>query len=175
MSALPSQEPPKNQNLDPVSRFKASYATALEGLSVAVLHTSTQGWQELYTAHRKAVRDRRQELAALLRDFADGMERRGLCEQDEKDLGDIRKASAELRAAEDHWQLQTVGPVKAPVDVCQQMLADAVSEAVRLEAREPMLNVGLEELMRMEVAKCIRASWDEDTGKATHIMPGAVS
>ena len=173
MSALPIPEQPPNKQMDPVSRFKVDYASALDGAQVAVLHTETEGWQGLYANHTKEMRDQRQRIAKQLRELADTAERLGLGENDEKDLGDLKKFSVEARAAETHWQQQTVSRVKAPVLRCQEMLVDAMREAQRLEENEPLTNIGLVNIMREAVGGCIRVVWDDETGRATVQSPTA--
>jgi hypothetical protein len=169
MSALPN-EMPQNAKVDPVTRFKSAYRLALAEAQVSIDHTATEGWQRLYADHFKLLRDRRQEIAGQLRVLADQMERRGLTDDDEKALGDIKKASIELNAAHEHFLRQAVDPVKAPITACQDMLVEAMNEARRIEEREPMLNVGLVELMREAVAVAQKVVWSDENGTASDVV-----
>lgn len=166
MSALPSNpDPSPNQKMDPVSRFLHAYAKALVYVRVSRDHAATEGWQALYADHIKHVRDDRRRLAETLAKLANTLERTGLDEDGEKAIGDIKKEAIELREAEQHWQRQMVDPVSNPAMVCQQMRSDAMAEARAVEAREPLIHVGLSAIMQEAIDSQPRATWDAETGR----------
>jgi hypothetical protein len=164
MSALPNPDVPQNKQVDPVSRFIASYAKALDAAKVSMAHTATQGWRDLYERHAKAVMEDRRNLAGELGGLADELERGMLSEDGEKAVGEVKKAAAELRTANHYWELQTVDPVRQPVRVCEAILSSAIDEARRIEAESPLTNSGLVKLMRAAVSRCARPAWDSETG-----------
>jgi hypothetical protein len=96
---------------DPIKRFKAAYADLLDEARISAEHTATEGWQKLYAAHRESLRVNRRRLSERLKQLADTMEFRGLDEESEKSLADIRKESAEMRETHEAFESETVGPV----------------------------------------------------------------
>ncbi len=164
MTALPNPEVPQNKQVDPVTRFIQNYAKALDAAKVSRDHTNTEGWRDLYANHAASVMDGRRRLAKELAGLADQLERGLLTEDGEKAIGEVKKAALELRTANHYWELQTVDPVRQPVRVCEAMLVTAVDEARRMEADAPMIHIGLTELMRQQVARSARVSWDHETG-----------
>lgn len=171
MSALPTPDVPPNKQMDPVSRFIANYAKALDAAMVSMEHTDTEGWRELYARHANAVMEDRRKLAKELESLADELERGMLTEEGEKAIGEVKKEAVELRTANHYWELQTADPVRQPVRVCEAMLSSAIDEARRIEAESPMLNIGLTEMMRAQVAKSARPAWDSEIGTIS-IKPG---
>src|ERR1035437_3578785 len=147
MTALPSGVP-QNQNVDPVTKFRRAYAELFVRVEINKLLADTDGWRQLYGDHAKSVADQRRDLSKRLHVLADCMERGRLTEDEEKFIGDIKKEAIELREAEDHWNRQTVDPVREPGDAAEHMLQDAVAEAKRIEDREPLTSVGLLDVMR---------------------------
>ena len=168
MSALPNPEVPQNAQVDPVTRFIQRYAKALDAAKVSMAHTDTDGWRRLYAGHAEYLLDARRKLSKELTSLAESLEVGHLTEEGEKELGDVKKAAMELRVANGYWERQTVDPVRQPVRTCEQMLVSAVDEARRIEADQPMLNIGLTELMRAQVARSARVSWDSEIGAVVY-------
>jgi hypothetical protein len=55
--------------------------------------------------------------------------------------------------------------VREPADICRNLIADAMRAAQNEEARTPLINIGLAELMKAEIDKAPKANWDAETGR----------
>lgn len=156
---------PENENQrDVILRFLDDYRIALEQARISANHTATEGWQRLYQGHYEKQRKKRREMAGRLRLLATALEDFGLDEDQEKELRDIRTASAELRSLEEVFQAQTVEPVRAPVAECDRLIRQAIADAQREEAAAPLHNPGLEHLMRDTIAHLEKPTWSSDRG-----------
>lgn len=156
---------PTHQNShDIIAKFRLEYSGILADAGVSEQHTSTAGWQRLYKCHEEHMRQRRRELAKRLRALAERMEDFGLSEEDEKDVRDAAKMSAEAREAHDAFVRQTVDPVRMPVGDSERVAVAFQALANRQEQDAPLVNVGLAELMRIEIARQPRIVWDEQRG-----------
>lgn len=174
MSALPNSNPaPGPSNKDIVLRFREHYSAALADAAVSAEHTATEGWQKLYSGHKRASKDHRREWAKRLKNAATRLEDFGWSEDDEKGVKDLVKEAAELRENEEGWQVQVVDPVTAPVSACERICIEHINEAARIEADSPLHSIGLVETMRLEVAKQPKPVWNADAGTVTLIEPRA--
>lgn len=168
MSAVPQEVPersPDNKRLDLVSKFKEEYGQALARARISAEHTATDGWRLLYSSFRKEQRDQRRDLSEQLQKLAKSMEAMGLSEDEEKQLGEIKKGAQALRETRDVFDRKTVGPVRQPCDECRDLIAEAMNEATLAEERAPLVNVGLVELMRMTITEAEKVSWDSEEGR----------
>lgn len=164
MTAVPNPAPESKSNKDLIQRFREEYKAALEDARVSAKHTETEGWQRLYAEHRKAGREKRRELAGRLGTLGKAMEDFGLTEEGEKDLKTVAKESETLRASNEVFETETVERVCAAVRACERIIEAYRNEAVRQESNAPLHNVGLEHLMREEIAKVAKPRWDSETG-----------
>lgn len=162
MSQMPSPDPKSNK--EPILKFRDEYEHALSLARVSEEHTSTEGWRTLYAGVREADKVARREGARRLRLLADAMEMVGLSEEDEKGIKDIVKNSAELREKATTFERETVDRVTAPVMQCEQLIQNHIFNAEQMESRDPMFNIGILELMKMEVAKQPKPWFDKETG-----------
>lgn len=174
MSAQP-QKRPSNSAPDPVVTFRERYAEAMAGVRISAEHTATEGWHRLYHGQRQENLERRRELAKEMKATALRLEDMGLSEEDEKSIGELKKSVTAIREAFETFDQQTISPVRQPVRDCDRIRSEAMAEARRIEAEAPMINIGMEELMRVEVAKVDKPRWDNETGRVLIDVPnGAV-
>lgn len=166
MSAAPQRRPDNSkQPIDPIVVFREKYADALAGAVVSAEHTATEGWAKLYLGHQQAHRERRRDMAKELKALAVTLEDSGFTEDEEKALAEIKKASASLRESGQVFETDTIGPVREPALICDRLRNEAMNEAARIEHDAPMLNMGLEHTMQMEVAGVDKPRWDAATGR----------
>lgn len=144
--------------------FRDKYGQALEQAVTSAEHTATAGWQRLYSGHSALIRDTRRDLAKQLKALAIALEDSGLTEDGEKELGEIKKASAQLRDDEEAFISQAIGPVREPVMTCDRVRQEALNEARRDEAESPLTHVGRLEAMQAEIAGCRKPRWNQETG-----------
>lgn len=171
MSAQPNPDPsPRNKHRDLITRFREEYATALHEADVSRQHTGTEGWQKLYAAQRKSERESRRELAGTLKRSAEQMEAIGLSEDGEKELAAVKKQSESLRERVEHFDLQAIQPVRDPVERCRKLMDEARRAARAEEERTPLVNAGLEELMKDAIAGVDKPRWDDESGRV-EILP----
>ena len=148
-----------------IATFRVAYKKALERALVSKAHTDTEGWRKLYAEHAEEVIRRRHLLANDLHELADMMECGELDEDDEKSIADIKKSAAGMREAEQHWQRQTVGPVKAPVDECYTLLQNVLEEARRAQLAAPLHNPLLVDTVHEQIDRVPKVSWGAETGE----------
>lgn len=156
---------PQNKQRDVVERFRDEYGQVLVEAETSATHTATEGWHRLYVGQRKNERDRRRKLAESLKSLADRMESVGLCEEEEKELAQIKKGSSDLRDAIAAFEMQTIEPVRAPVEMCRKLVTEAREAARNEEERAPLVNVGLEEVMVEAITHIHKVSWDAELGR----------
>lgn len=156
---------PQNKRLDPVSKFREEYATALHDAEVSAEHTATEGWANVYAGQRKTEREGRRALADALRNVADRLEVRELDEDEIKEIGEAKKACAELADRSAAFEQQAVSPVREPVERCQRIIDEAVSLARMEEERHPLVQTGLTHLMEAAVAEIRRPKWEGEAGR----------
>lgn len=163
MSSVPNTNPAPN-NRDIFQNFRAEYGAALADARLSAEHTGTEGWQRLFSDRRDKEREHRRELAKQLRTQAERLEDFGLTEDDEKAIKDIAKASAELRDSGAVFERETIGRVCAPVQACERIALQYINQATRLESDTPLHNIGVEEMMRIEIGKYPKPLWDAENG-----------
>lgn len=167
MSLAQTNPEPNDFKRDCISRFRREYAAALGDAEISVAHTATEGWQKLFNQHRAEEKEDRRKLADRLKGLATSLEDHGLNEDQEKEIGEIKKASAELRDHERVFEVKAIGPVIQAVRECERIILQAKNEASREEHSAPLQNAGLEELMRLEVGKVKHPAWNNETGQVT--------
>ncbi len=166
MSASPQRRPDNsNKPIDPIVVFREKYADALASAVVSAEHTATDGWARLYLGHQQAQRERRRDMAKELKALAVLLEDSGFTEDDEKALAEIKKASVSLRESQIVFEMDTIGPVREPALICDRLRNEAMNEAARIEHEAPMMHIGLEATMQMEVAGVDKPRWDAATGR----------
>ena len=162
MSTLPNPSP--NQYRDLIEKFNSEYAAALGEARISAEHTATPGWQKVYAQQRDQARQRRRDLAKRLGALATMLEDFGLTEDGEKAVKDVAKESAELRETNAAFSHECVERICAPVGACERIIDLYRAEAARNESAAPLINIGLEELMRDAISKVARPSFDDETG-----------
>lgn len=170
MIAAPKKDP-SNATHESILLFRDRYAQALEAAVTSEQLTIQGGWQQLYLHHRETIRSRRREQAKFLKVWAAALEDRTLSEDDEKAIGEIKKAIKQIRDDDNAFDAMTVGPIRETVQVCQAIRGDAMNEARRSEEEAPMLHIGLIEKMRGELARVHLPTWNIDTGRVEIVTP----
>lgn len=155
--------PPSNRDL--VSRFREEYEAALIDAKISADHTATEGWQRLYAAERDRQIEYRRNLAQTLRNVADRAEARGLSEEEDKEISEAKKSSADIRDRHEIFERETIDPVREAVRTCDRIIDEVKSQAYRDEHDAPLVNVGMVEIVKMEIAKHPRPRWNEDKGQ----------
>lgn len=162
MSAVPNPSPRSNRDL--IGRFREEYAEALAEARTGSIHTQTDGWRNLYAFQRQVYRDSRRATAQRLTTMATQLEDFGFCEDDEKALKTLAKDIAERRIEFEVFNDKTVGRVCEPVSKCERVIEQYRAQAARDEAAAPLHNVGLEELVRIEISKVAKPWFNAETG-----------
>jgi len=147
-----------------IEEFRKKYAEALEGARISAEHTQTEGWKNLYSLNRHAVENRRKELGEQLEDLAKTMKRGGMDEDYEKMLGDIKKASAELRADISAFNRKAIHPVEDPVSECHRVIEDARRNARAGEIESPLTHRGMVAEMDDAIGAVDLVKFDTETG-----------
>jgi hypothetical protein len=147
-----------------IAEFEVEYACALDEARVSAALTEETGWQKLYQSERKHQRGIRLQLAEQLKSLAGMMERAGLDEYSEKQLGEIKKDSIALRDRVGTFHLQTVGPVSEPVQKCIKLIADYREKARREEENSPLTDMGVDAEMRFAISTVAKPAFDSETG-----------
>lgn len=158
-------KPADNRRRDPIQAFFAAYDKATDECKTSKAHTDTEGWQQLYSGERKAEAESRRNLSKDLARLSVQMDETGLGEDAEKEMGEIKKASAALRARVDAFDLITVGPVRRAVTDAEKIIEEARNRARRDEQDAPLINVGLVELMRDAINGVTKFRWNPQTGR----------
>lgn len=171
MSAEPVPQPAPNQKQDLIQKFRIAYKAALADAEVQVAMTKTEGWLSLYSQNRKADLEARRTMAKCLHTHATQMEDFGVGEDEEKSIKDTVKQSAELRTANAAFESQVVERICAPVKACERIIQEYKHAATRAEHDAPLHNVGLEQLMVMEIQKQPKAMFNAETGQVEIVEP----
>jgi hypothetical protein len=164
MAVAAAKRQAKNQSDEMIAKFQEAYATQVEEARMAAETTATAAWQALYANHREGVKKAFRELAKELRIKAEQMEGGVWTAEDEKELGELKKQVTELRERNALFEIQTIAPVKKPVDECEKVIRDAVNEAVREEDYAPLVLKGLATDVRRAAAAVDRPRWDVEKG-----------
>lgn len=162
--ASAEENPGPRSNKDLIGRFRDEYSEALAEARVGAEHTTTDGWKALYGFHRHNYREARRVLASDLKRLAVQLEDFGFCEEDEKAVKNVAKGAADRRSEFEVFQDKTVGCVCEPVRKCERIIEQYRAEAVRAESAAPLHNVGMEELMRIEISKVSKPWFDAEEG-----------
>ena len=165
MSAVPKTKTETKPDDGRMGKLREAGKRAIDAALTSMEHTDTVGWQKLYADHAADVAQQRRDLGGRMTALAAGMERGMFGEDDEKALGDIKKASTELRAAIDHWNRQTVEPVRQCVYDFDDLKRNAIEDARSAEQREPLLNKGLADSVKAVLSQLPRVTWDAETGR----------
>lgn len=161
----PSPSPGADNQQDIVKKFHAAYDDAFADALTQVLHTDTQGWQDLYLGHRHRLKSRRIDLATKLRTCADSLDQWIGTEDEDKVIKDIVKSIADVRAQGEAFDELTVNPVKKIVSTLEKIISEYTAEAEALERRAPLHHLGLATLMQLAIASKRRAVWNHETGR----------
>lgn len=163
-----------NRKVDIISRFRDRYEEALTQARMHAKHTETEGWQALYSGFKASCRERLAACAKSLRGKADTIELVGTHEELEKDVGEEKKVLAAIRTEMNAFDQNTVQPIKQCTADCQQIITEAMSQARRDENETPLVNLGIEDLMRDAVASVPKVTWDEELGTVVITEPNHV-
>ncbi len=144
--------------------FNERYIEALAEARVSAEHTQTTGWQELYSLHRTTVDTRRKEMAEQLEEIARTMKRGGMSEDAEKELGELKKQSVELRADISAFNRKVIVPIQEPVMQCHHVIDQARQTARAAEAASPLTHRGLIADMDEAISLVQKVKFDDDTG-----------
>lgn len=147
-----------------IEEFSKRYEGALEGAKISAEHTQTEGWKNLYSLHRSTVENGRKVLAGQLEELARTMKRGGMDEDYEKQLGEIKKASAELRADISAFQRKAITPVEDPVLECHRIIDDARRAARDGETQSPLTNRGLIAEMDEAIKAVKKVRFEKESG-----------
>lgn len=169
--AMAESNPSPNQKRDPITRFRDAYSIALADARIFSDYTKTEGWQRIYLGQRNEEQSRRRDLSKRLEAMAATVNDRTLSEDEEKEVGEIKKACADVREMRYAFGKQTVDPVRDAATECNRIIDEAKSLARREEQDAPLVNVGLEDMMRLEIQQVERVRFDEETGKLTIAPP----
>lgn len=164
-AAATAERQAKASRDDLIGRFLEAYDIALEEARASAVTTETERWQQLYADHRDHLRKQCAELARNLRAIADTAERGHMHESDEKELGEVKKASLALRELHYAFEFQTVSPVKKPVDDCENIISNARNNARQQEEQAPLVNRGLLDEMGHAIKTVHRVRWDAEKGR----------
>ena len=143
--AKPNPEPDKEPK--EIRDFRERYAEALVAARVSAEHTATQGWQDLYGAHRESTKKQQDSLADSLESSVAVLRQRMLTEDEEKAIGEIKKSLTELRDADEAFQRQVIDPVTAPMIACNEVIERARAAAREAQRDAPLHVRGLVEAM----------------------------
>lgn len=150
-----------------VEMFREEYQAVLADAHEAAEHTATTGWQRLYEERRREDERQRREIANLLRELASMIEERHLTEDETKEIGEAKKLVLELQKSREHFQFQTVGPVRKPVSECERVIDQYRSKASTQQALAPLHNTALVGEMKREIESHQKARWDPVAGVVT--------
>lgn len=167
-AATIEQEAPKSEDKpDMVAEFKDRYGVALAEAYESEEMTKTERWQALFSERQNAERTQRTHLSTRLRGFATILEDSGLTEDDEKSLGDVKKACTELREQSLAFERNTLDPIIKPVRDCESIIETYSNRAGSEAARSPLLSKGLIEKMNAAFARVHVPKYDSQTGRVT--------
>jgi hypothetical protein len=164
MSALPSPAHNSPNQTDTIKKFRAEYHDAIGEAHEARIQTETPNWQRIYAEFHAEQKRKRREAAKALRGYADRLEDFGWSDDAKKAVKDIVKLSDELDSTTAAFERETVERITAPVRRCEALIIEARNAASRIESHEPLLNVGLRELMDDAIRSVEKATFDRERG-----------
>lgn len=168
---VPASEPIKH---DLIARFEDDFAVLLDKARVASAMTSTECWQRLYADTMANARKIRRGMAEQLRGLSATMEDRGLDENGEKELGELKKNSMALNSDVAAFNLFTIEPIRASSREYDTLVNRYRGEAKREEDINPLMHQNLELSMRDAIAKAERIAWDDEEGRIVIVAPDKV-
>lgn len=157
--------PDPNQEPKEIRDFRERYAEALVAARISAEHTATQGWQDLYGAHRETTKKRQDDLADSLQSTMEVLRQRMLTEDEEKALADIKKSLTELRTADEAFQRQVIDPVTSPMIACNEVIERARAAAREAQRDAPLHVRGLVEAMETVIDTMPRIKFIVASGK----------
>jgi len=105
---------PASEAKEVVAAFLEDYGRIVLEAQKAAETTATGGWATIYEAHRRELLRERRRIASGLRELAEVSAFEGLSEEEEKELGDLRKAATALREKNQHFEETVVSLVRLP-------------------------------------------------------------
>jgi hypothetical protein len=164
MSALPSPAHNSQNQNDIIKKFHAEYHDAIAEAHEARVQTETSNWQRIYADFHAEQKKKRRDAAKSLRNYTERLEDYGWTDEEKKAVKDIVKLSDELDSTTAAFERETVERVTAPVRKCEALINEARNAASRIESHEPLLNVGLRELMDDAIRSVEKATFDRERG-----------
>lgn len=161
------EKTPEQMRSEFVEKFHTEYAKSLAECRVSASLTDEEGWQNLYRQRVEQYQAARVELADRLRELAEYLAGKGLTEDGEKEIGEVKKSAVELREAWDLFMSQTVKPIKDCVDECNRLIANILDNAGAEQVRAPLVWHGLLDYVTSEVNALPKAMWDGATGRVS--------
>jgi hypothetical protein len=95
----------------------------------------------------------------------------GLTEEEEKLLAGVKKSSEDISDAKARFECSTIEPVRRPMVECDKLITEAMFEAHRRESEAPLIEIGLVEMVKMEVARMPRPRWNDEDGRLEIVQP----
>jgi len=170
----PQQQPepsPKNKAKDLVTRFVEQYTEIVERAKIAAEHTSTDGWKTLFTDYRHRIQNGYRTPAKTLKQLGEKCETGGINE-DERKL--VKEALKQIETTENDDSIfvrDVIDKVAAPARDASMCLLEYRQAADLAETAQPLINLGLVDVMKDAIKKQPTISWDGLTGVLTIIPP----
>jgi hypothetical protein len=164
MSSLPSPASNSPNQADIVRRFHAEYHEAIVEAHQARNLTETANWQRIYAEFHDEQKKKRRDAAKVLRVHAERLEDYGWTDDEKKGVKEIVKLADELDTTTAAFERETVERITAPVRKCETLIVEARMAANRIESHEPLLNVGLREVMEDAIRSVEKATFDRERG-----------
>ncbi len=164
MSALPNPAHNSPNQTDIIRKFHAEYHEAIAEAHEARIQTETLSWQRIYADFHAEQKKKRRDAAKSLRNHAERLEDYGWSDDEKKAVKEIVKLSDELDDVTAAFERETVERITAPVRKCEALIIEARFAANRIESHEPLLNVGLRELMEDAIRSVEKVTFDRERG-----------
>lgn len=163
MTALSNPDPKKEP--EEIAKFRRDYEEALVNARVSAEHTATDGWRNLYGNHVEHVQKSRKTISDRPSAILDPMRLRHLTEDEEKDLGEIKKEAVSIREYDEMFTRQTIEPVTAPLQECASVIERARSSAQAAVREYGLGNRGLVEAMETVIDTMPRVKFMTASGR----------
>lgn len=161
----PDLSPGEKPEPKEIRDFREQYAAALQHAHVSEEHTATQGWQDLYAANRDKIRKAQDALCDGLETLVNVLRQRLLAEDEEKNLGELKKSLGSLRESDEAFQRNVIEPIIAPMDECNTVIQTARSAARESERNAPLHTRGLSEAMETVIDTMPRVKFIVASGR----------
>ena len=161
----PQPNPDDTQEPKEIRDFREHYNEALTHARVSAEHTATQGWQDLYGQQRESVRKEMDAVCDALAATVAVLRQRMLTEEEEKSLGDLKKALTERRESDEAFQRQVIDPITAPMVECHAVIESARAAARDAERNAPLHVRGLVESMETVIDTMPRVKFIVASGR----------